>query len=77
MSDVERDLVRAADTGQPIRIHTSDGEVIVARVLDCDAKELVYVVITSSRPERYAVCDAVGFSIPRHAVQRTQLLRDP
>jgi hypothetical protein len=76
MSEVERDLLRAADTGQPIRIHTSDGEVLVARVLNCDPEELVYIVITSSRPERYAVCDATGFSIPRHAVERTQLLKD-
>lgn len=77
MSDVERDLLHAADTGQPIRIHTADGEVIVARVLNCDRVELVYAVITSSRPERYAVCDAVGFSIRCDAVERTQLLRDP
>ena len=77
MSSVAQDLLRAADTGQPIRIHTADGEVIVARTLNCDDEELVYAVITSSRPERYAVCDSVGFSIPRHAVHKTRLLRDP
>ena len=76
MPDVATDLERAAETGQPIRIHTADGEVLVARVLNCDETELVYTVITSSRPERYAVCDAIGFSIPRHAIEATQLLRD-
>ncbi len=77
MSDVAGDLERARETGQPIRIHTSDGEVLVARLLNCDETEIVYVVLRSSRPERYAICDAVGFSIPRHAVEATQLLRDP
>ena len=80
MTDAPRDIgdiERAAETGQPIRIHTSDGEVLVVRILNCDAEEVVYAVITSSRPEKYAVCDAVGFSIPRTAVEATKLLRDP
>jgi len=71
------DLSTAARTGQPVRIHAHDGEVIVARVLNCSAEEVVYTVITSSRPERYAVCDAVGFSLPMHAITKTRLLRDP
>ncbi|MBW2279449.1 MAG: hypothetical protein JRG76_06825 [Deltaproteobacteria bacterium] len=72
-----RNIERAAETRQPIRIHTSDGEVLVARILNCDDEEVVYAVITSSRPEKYAVCDAIGFSIPRAAVASTRLLRDP
>jgi len=73
----DSDLERAAETRQPIRIHTSDGEVLVARILNCDDEEVVYAVITSSRPEKYAVCDSVGFAIPRTAVEATKLLRDP
>ncbi len=70
-------IARASDSGQPIRVHTRDGEVLVARVLHCDDRELHYVVVTSSRPERYGVCDATGFSLRLDAIERVQLLREP
>jgi len=76
MSEAKRELDQAAASGQPIRIHTRDGEVLVARVLNCDQDEVVYVVVTSSRPEKYAICDATGFAIPLQEVAKTRLLED-
>ena len=70
------ELERASETGQPIRVHTRDGEVLVAKVLSCDPHELIYAPLTSSRPERYAVCDSTGFGIPLESIVRVQLLRD-
>ncbi len=70
-------IARASDSGQPIRVHTRDGEVLVARVLHCDDRQLHSVVVTSSRPERYGVCDATGFSLRLDAIERVQLLREP
>lgn len=54
------EVVRAFETGRDVRLHAFDGEVLVARVLDVDAESLRFAVITSSRPERYAVCDSTG-----------------
>ncbi len=68
-------IVRAAETGQPIRVHTADGEVLVARVLAYDDGELTYLVLTSSRPERYAVCDSTGFVLPMRSIEKVSLLR--
>ena len=76
MSFATDDLEQAAASGQPIRIHTRDGEVLVARVLNCDEHEIVYAVITSSTPEKYAICDATGFAIPLQEVAKTRLLQD-
>jgi hypothetical protein len=59
----------------PLRLHTEDGEVLVARVLHFDDAELVYVPVESSRPERYAVCDSTGFTIPLRSIRRAQILR--
>lgn len=70
-------IARASERGQPIRVHTRDGEVLVARVLHYDERELHYVVVTSSRPERYGVCDATGFTLRLDAIERVQLLREP
>jgi hypothetical protein len=74
---IASELARASRTGQPVRVHTSDGEVVVARVLSFDGLELVYFAVTSNRPERYAVCDATGFALPLEAIERVQLLREP
>ena len=49
---------------------------LVARVLNCDDHEVVYVVITSSKPEKYAICDATGFAIPLQQVAKTRLLEE-
>lgn len=59
--EARREVVRACETGREVRLHTRDGEVLVARVLGCDADEVRFAVVTSSRPERYAVCDSTGF----------------
>jgi hypothetical protein len=70
-------IEQAAESGQPIRVHTRDGEVLVARVLHWDERELHYVVVSSSRPERYGVCDSTGFALRLDAIERVQLLRAP
>ncbi len=75
--DVPREIVRARETGQPVRVHTDQGEVLVARVLSYDEGELVYVVLSSSMPERYAVCDSTGFVIRFSDIERVRLLEEP
>jgi len=67
-------LAAAAASGQPVRVHLRDGEVLVARVLGLDACELVYAALRSSRPERYAVCDSTGFRVARAEIERVSLL---
>ncbi len=74
---VPEQIITAADSGQPIRVHTHDGEVLVARVLQYDEHELRYLVVTSSRPERYGVCDSTGFMLPFEAIDRVVLLAEP
>lgn len=74
---VPEQIATAADSGQPVRVHTRDGEVLVARVLQCDEREFRYVVVTSSRPERYGVCDSTGFSLCLDDVDRVVLLEEP
>ena len=54
-------IARALETGQPVRLHASDGEVLVAQIISADDEEICFAVLTSSRPERYAVCDSTGF----------------
>ncbi len=73
---VPREIERAAVTGQPIRVHTVDGEVFVGRVLHYDDEAITYVALTSSHPERYAVCDSTGFAIRLDSVKRVVLLRE-
>jgi hypothetical protein len=67
-------LAESARTGTPARLHIADGEVIVARILEHGPTEVVYAVITSSRPEKYAVCDATGFIVPLDAIRSAVLL---
>ena len=74
---VPPEIVRARETGQHVRVHTTDGEVLVARVLSYNEMELVYTVLSSSRPERYAVCDSTGFVIPISEIERARLLEEP
>jgi hypothetical protein len=62
-------IARALETGQPVRLHASDGEVLVARILSFDDDEIAFAVITSSRPERYGVCDSTGFRRPWHEIE--------
>ena len=68
------DIARASEGGHPLRIHTDDGEVVVVNVLSYDEREVIYIPIDTSRPERYAVCDSTGFGLPLRAITRTQVL---
>jgi hypothetical protein len=68
------EIVRARETGRPVRIHTAEGEDLVARVLAYDDAELVYAALTSSFPERYGICDATGFSLSFDAIRSVELL---
>lgn len=74
---VPEEIVTAAGSGQPVRVHTRDGEVLVARVLQFDERELRYLVLTSSRPERYGICDSTGFALPMKELQKVVLLKAP
>jgi len=68
-------VVEAARTGRSVRLHLFDGEVVVARVLGLDDDGFVYAALTSSRPERYAVCDSTGTPLAFSDLERAQLLR--
>lgn len=69
------ELARAAQSRGKIRVHTDD-EVAVVRVLRVDADRVLYEPVTSSRPERYASCDATAFELPLAAVRRTSPVRE-
>jgi len=71
---VREEVARALETGRDVRLHARDGEVLVARVLDVDGGELRFAVVTSSRPERYAVCDSTGFTLRFDELERAVLL---
>ncbi len=68
------EIARALETGQPVRLHAGDGEVIVARILSYDEDEICFLVVTSSRPERYAVCDSTGFRRRWEEIERAVLV---
>ncbi|MEE8558563.1 MAG: hypothetical protein V3T14_11835 [Myxococcota bacterium] len=70
-------ITEAARTGAPVRLHLADGEVVVARILGHDGSHVVYAVVTSSRPEKYAVCDSTGFTVRLDDIDRASVLRDP
>lgn len=67
-------ITHALETGQAVRLHAQDGEVLVARILSCDEREICFTVITSSRPERYAVCDSTGFRRMWDEIERAVLV---
>ena len=60
-----------------MRLHLRDGEVVVARILQFDDQELHFVPITSSRPERYGVCDSTGFVRRISEVERAVVVEPP
>ena len=73
---MSRDVVfQAVQTGCPVRLHTRDGEVLVARILDTDERGIRFAVVTSSRPERYGVCDSTGFLRGWDEIERAALVR--
>ncbi len=67
--DVLVELLEAVRSGRTVRVHTDD-EVAVVRVLRVADGRVLYEPVTSSRPERYAVCDAAGFELSLAAVRR-------
>lgn len=67
-------ISRALETGQPVRLHADDGEVLVARILSFDEEEIRFLVVSSSRPERYAVCDSTGFCRRWDEIERAVLI---
>ena len=71
------EIARAFESGRAVRIHARDGEVLVARVLGLDEAELRFAVVTSSRPERYAVCDSTGFVRRFDELERAVVLDSP
>ena len=60
-AELHAQVENAERSGDSLRLHFRDGEVAVVRVLGYEDDRLVYAPITSSRPERYAVCDSTGF----------------
>ena len=73
---MSRDVVfQALQAGCPVRLHTRDGEVLVARILDTDERGIRFAVVTSSRPERYGVCDSTGFLRGWDEIERAALVR--
>jgi hypothetical protein len=73
-ADRLRALRESVRTGTPVRLHIADGEVVVARILEQGPQEVVYTPVTSSRPEKYALCDATGFAVPLEAIRKAALL---
>ena len=72
-----RDVVfQAVQTGCPVRLHTRDGEVLVARILETDEDGIRFAVVTSSRPERYGVCDSTGFLRGWDEIERAALVAE-
>ena len=71
------EIVEAARDGKAVRLHRDDGEVLVVNVLAYDEHELTCIVLTSSRPERYAVCDSTGFSVAHSEIERARVLKRP
>ena len=76
VTDARDTIAEAVRTGTPVRMHIADGEVVVARILGQDSDQVLYVAVTSSRPEKYAVCDSTGFTVPFREIDRVQLLGD-
>jgi hypothetical protein len=70
-------VAAALESGRPVRLHLRDGEVIVAHVLQFDDQELRFVPITSSRPERYGVCDSTGFVRRFDEIERAVIVDPP
>ena len=71
-----RDVVfEAQRDGTPVRLHIRDGEVLVARILETDERGIRFAVVTSSRPERYGVCDSTGFLRDWDEIERAALVR--
>jgi hypothetical protein len=74
---VERieDLIeRALETGQPLRMHLRDGEVLVAQLLSAGDGRVRCRVLTSSRPENHAHCDSTGLELALAQISRAAAL---
>jgi hypothetical protein len=71
------EIVEAVRDGKAVRLHRDDGEVLVVNILAYDEHELTCVVLTSSRPERYAVCDSTGTIVAHAEIERARVLDRP
>jgi hypothetical protein len=60
----------------PIRLHTREGEVLMARVLAREGDRLRCLVIRSSQPERYAVCDSTGLDLELGEIERAAVVSE-
>ena len=68
--------MQAVQAGCPVRLHTRDGEVLVARILETDERGIRFAVVTSSRPERYGICDSTGFLRDWDEIERAALVAE-
>ncbi len=75
VTDARDTIAAAGRTGTPVRMHIADGEVVVARILGQDSDQVLYIAVTSSRPEKYAVCDSTGFTVSFSEIDRVQIVR--
>jgi len=76
MSARAREIVAEAhESNRSVRLHLVDGEVVVAAVIWVDEDRFGYAALTSSHPERYAVCDSTGVTVGFAEVERAHLLR--
>jgi hypothetical protein len=71
------EIVQARESGRPVRLVRSDGEILVLRVISYDDEQLLYAVFTSSHPERYGVCDSTGFALDLAEIEGVTLLERP
>jgi hypothetical protein len=67
---IESLIERALETGQPLRLHLHDGEVLVAQVLAAGEGRVRCRVLTSSRPENHAQCDSTGLELALGEISR-------
>jgi len=76
VESVEILVERALRSGHPLRLHTREGEVLVAQVLAAGEGRVRCRVLTSSRPENHAHCDSTGLDLALAEIDRAALL-DP
>ena len=60
-----------------VSVYSSAGYSVLARILELARGQFRYVALTSSHPERYGVCDSMGFERGLADVDRVTLLREP
>jgi len=75
LAETVEDLVaRALRSGESLRLHLREGEVLVAQVLGAGDGRVRCRVLTSSRPENHAHCDSTGLDLALTEIQRAAVL---